>query len=179
MPGLSFSVIQQVITDALTSYVYQYLDAKSKPQETYTTFKAKGIKAENLTSALKKKGSLNYLTLIRTNIPDAPDAEGIAEPQTERLRYKIVGDPGSVDWRKKFGAFLQTVKADDWDDVYLDVSLEDERHRTVKLERDSEASEILFVRSEQVFLDHEIKACSKIVVPSLVDAARKLMTKPA
>lgn len=177
MPGLSLSVVKQIIAGALTDYKYAYEDKKGNEQETYSTFKALGQKSENLTDALKKKGSINYLTLTRTKIPDAPDSEGIAEPTLERLRYKIVGDPTSKGWREGLAKFVTKVREQEWDDVSLDLSLDDDRHRTVKLEREAEAAEIMFVRAEQVVVSRDLTPCTMEVVPELVEAAQKLMAK--
>ncbi|WP_019831147.1 hypothetical protein [Sphingomonas sp. PR090111-T3T-6A] len=177
MPGLSLSVVKQIIAGALNEYKYAYEDRKGNKQETYSTFKALGHKSENLTDTLKNKGSINYLTLTRTKIPDAPDSEGIAEPALERLRYKIVGDPTSKEWLAGLVKFANKVREDAWDDVSLDLSLDDDRHRTVKLEREAEAAEIMFVRAEQVFVSRDLPPCTMEVVPELIEAAKKLMAK--
>lgn len=177
IPGLSLSVISGIIKNALDSYKYPYKDKKGIEKETYSTYKAFGVKGESLTAALKNNSSINYLTLTRTSIPDAPDSDGIAEPQSERIRYRIVGDPSSPEWIKKLAVFKAKIRSEDWDDILLDISLDDDRHRTVKLDRESEASEIMFVRAEQVKLSKDIDPCTVEIVPDLVDAAKKLLEK--
>lgn len=174
--GLSITNIATLIRRILTGYGYQYLDRKQKAQETYCVFKMEGEKSESLTSALKKKSSLNYIQLARTTNVDAPDSGGIAEPQSERLRYRIVGDPRSPDWLKKFQSFISGVQAT-WDDVYLEMEMDDTKHRTVKLEREKQASEIMFVRSEQITLSKDANPCTMVVVPEIIAEARKIMAK--
>lgn len=175
IPGLSISVIKPIFGTILREYEYPYEDKKGEEQATYTIVKANGIKAEGLDSALKKKGSINYINLVRTNIPDAPDSDGIAEPQVERIKYKIIGDPKSSEWNAKLRAFIGRVRSEDWDDVYLELSLDDDRHRTVKIDRENEASEILFVRSEQVSIPVELKPCTQSIISEVVDASGKLL----
>jgi len=175
--GLSLSTVSSIIKKALDGYNYPYRDKKGIEKETYSTFKALGIKGESLTDALHNNSSINYLTLTRTKVPDAPDSDGIAEPQSERIRYKIVGDPKSPEWMKKLRLFETKIRSDDWDDIFLDISLEDERHRTVKLDREREAAEVMFVRSEQVSVERDLDPCTVDIVPELVSAAKKLIVR--
>lgn len=177
LPGLSLSTVSVIIKKALDTYTYPYKDKKGEEKDTYSTFKALGIKGESLTHALKNNSSINYLTLMRTTVPDAPDSDGIAEPQLEKIRYKIVGDPRDPDWMRRLMAFETKIKAEHWDDISLDISLEDERRRTVKVDRESEAAEVMFVRAEEVRLTRDLDPLTIEVVPELVDAAKKLLAK--
>ncbi|HEX8580215.1 MAG TPA: hypothetical protein VF655_11565 [Allosphingosinicella sp.] len=173
IPGLSASAVLGIVKSVLHDYKYPYKKGKES-LETNTVFKAEGVKASSLTDALKKKGSLDYLTLTRTLPPDVPDAGGIAEPQTQRIRYKIVGDPAQAGWQKKFKSFIEGTKAT-WDHVSVDITLEDDRHRTVRIDAEKEAAEILFVRSDLVFIKGDLNPCTMKVVPAIVDAAAKLL----
>jgi hypothetical protein len=177
MPGLSLSTIRPIIGLALNDFRYAYEDRKGNEKETYSTFKPYGLKAESLTAALKSKGSLNFLTLTRTKVPDAPDSEGIAEPQVEKIKYKIIGDPTAPEWRAKFATFVKNAREKEWDDITLDMSLEDDRHRTVKVDREAEAAEILFVRAEQIHVSEDLNPCTMKVVDALVTQATKLLAK--
>jgi hypothetical protein len=172
IPGISLSVIQAIIAPILHDYKYGYEDRKGEDQETYSTLKVEGVKSEKLTEALKTQ-TLNYVTLSRTQIPDVIDGDGIVEPMSEKIKFKIIGTPSSAGWRQKLDTWVKNAREAGWEDVSLDLSLEDDRHRTVKLERDKEATEILFVRSEQIALDNELKPCSLKVVPELAKKAIK------
>ena len=178
IPGLSMSVIKPIIAAALREYPYGFKNRTGEEQETYSAIKAEGVKSEALSNALKKQGSLDYLVLTRSNAPDAPDSDGIAEPQSERVRYKIVGDPRSEGWKAAFRDFISRAREADWDDISIQISLEDDRHRTIKIDRAEEASEILFVRSEQVRVSKELKPCTADVLDELVKAAITLIEKP-
>lgn len=178
IPGLSMSVIKPIIAVALREYPYSFTNKKGDDQETYSSIKAEGVKSEALSNALTKQSSLDYLVLTRSIAPDAPDSEGIAEPQSERVRYKIIGDPRTDGWKAGFRNFVTRAREADWDDISIQISLEDERHRTIKIDRSEEASEILFVRSEQVRVSKELKPCTADVLDCLVKAAVSLMQKP-
>jgi hypothetical protein len=173
IPGLSATTVLNIVRRVLHDFSYPYT-LRKKEFETNTTFKAVGIKSESLTDALKKKGSLDTLILTRTAPSNVPDGKGIAEPQSERVRYKIVGDPSSADWRTKFNDFVEGTKGT-WDHVAIEIQLEDTRHRTVRVDRKAEAAEILFVRSELAYFDNDLPPCSTNVVLRIVDAAAKLI----
>jgi hypothetical protein len=174
IPGISLSVVQAILSPILRDYKYGFEDKKGDDQETYSTLKVEGVKSESLTDALKKQ-TLNYLTLSRTKIPDAIDGDGIVEPMNEKIKFKILGEPSSPQWRAKLDAWVKNARVAGWEDVSLDLSLEDDRHRTIKLERDKEATEILFVRSEQITLKNELKPCSLKVVEELAEQAIKMI----
>lgn len=171
--GLSATTVLSIVRRVLHDFKYPYTH-KKKSLETNTTFKAEGIKSESLDNALRHKASLNYLVLTRTSAPDVPDAAGIVEPRSERAKYKIVGDPTSADWKAKFKNFVEGTR-ETWDQVSIEVQLEDDRQRTVILDRTNTAAEILFVRSELVYFKNDLPPCSTKVVLPIVDAASKLI----
>ena len=173
VPGLSASTILSIVRRVLHDFQYPY-NEKDKELETNTTLTAAGIKSQSLTDALKNKSSLNYLTLTKSTPTTAPDGAGIMKAQTERVKYKIVGDPASPEWQLKFKDFIEGTKAT-WDDVSVEIKLEDDRQRTVKIDRKKEAAEIMFVRAELVMFDEDLPPCSEEVVEAVMDAAIKLM----
>ena len=175
IPGLSLSAVSSIFGVLLNEYKYAYQQG-GEDKETYVTLKAEGMKSEFLTDALKKKSSLRYLTLTRAVPIDAPDAEGLAEPQNERVRYRIVGNPASPQWRKKLSDFVTGSKAD-WDQVSIDIALDDNRSRTVRLDKEDETAELLFVRSELEYLGGEVVSCSLTTVPLIIKAAKKVLSK--
>jgi hypothetical protein len=174
IPGISLSVVQAILSPILRDYKYGFLDRRGDDQETYSTLKVEGIKSESLNDALKTQ-TLNYLTLSKTTISDDIDGDGIVEPMNEKIKFKILGKPSSSQWREKFDAWVKNSRAAGWEEVSLDLSLEDNRHRTVKLDRNKEATEILFVRSEQITVTSELKPCSLKVVEEIVKQAIKII----
>jgi len=173
IPGLSATTVLGIVRRVLHDFKYPYT-VKKKSMETNTTFKAEGVKSENLDTALKNKSSLRYLTLTRTAPVDVPDGAGIVEPRSERARYKIVGDPTSDGWKKKFKNFVEGTKAS-WDQVAVEVQLDDDRHRTIVIDRDNAAAEVLFVRSQLVYFKDDLPSCSTSIVTRIVNASVKLM----
>lgn len=174
IPGISLSVVQAILSPILRDYKYGFEDKRGDDQETYSTLKVEGVKSESLTEALKTQ-TLNYLTLSRETTADAIDGDGIVEPMNEKMKFKILGEPSSLKWRKKLDAWVKNARAAGWEEVSLDLSLEDDRNRTVKLDRDKEATEILFVRSEQITVKGELKPCSLNVVQEFVKEALKIV----
>ncbi|RSU77404.1 hypothetical protein BRX37_05980 [Sphingomonas sp. S-NIH.Pt3_0716] len=175
IPGISFSRIKELIALCLREYTYPYEDKKKEQKDTYCCLKALGLKTEALTDALKKKGSINFITLTRTEVSGVPDSEGIAEAREVQVKYRVIGDPSGAAWRDKFTTFVAAARDEKWEDVRLDLNLDDERHKTVKLDRLAEASEILFVRAEQVQFTVPLENCTVSVVPAIVNASLKLM----
>jgi len=174
IPGLSATSIIAIISRVLMAYKYPYI-SKGKSLETTAIFRLEGLKSATLEDALKKEGSLDYLTLTRRVPTSVPDSSGIAEPQAERVRYKIVGDPSSKKWGKKFKEFVEGTKGT-WDHVTVDLTLSDNRHKTIRVDTEQEAAEILFVRSELVMIPGQsLRSCSTAIVQTVVDAARKLV----
>lgn len=176
IPGISLAAIQAILSPLLRDYSYGFQDKKGDDHETYSTLKVEGIKSESLSKALRTQ-TLNYLTLSRTTIPNAPDGDGIVEPMNDRMRYRIIGNPSDPAWTAKLHAFVKKVRGEGWEDVSLDLSLDDERHRTITLDRDQEAKEMLFVRSEQVKLLSELKPCTTTVIDEMVEKAIIVMEK--
>lgn len=175
VPGLSASLVMSIVGRVLNDFQYPYTDKKQE-LETNTVIRFMGVKSETLDEALKKKSALRYLTLVRTKPADAPDSEGIAEPQSERVRYKIVGDPTTTKWKNKFKEFVEGTSGT-WEEVSIVIDLDDERSRTVKIDRSNEAAEITFTRSEQVSFPRDLSPCSTTVVNPIVEAATKLLPK--
>ncbi|MEG3163801.1 hypothetical protein U1701_04265 [Sphingomonas sp. PB2P19] len=173
IPGLSATTVLGIVRRVLHDFKYPYT-LKKKSLDTNTTFKAEGVKSENLDAALKNKSALRYLTLTRTAAVDVPDGAGIVEPKSERARYKVVGDPTSARWKAKFKDFVEGTKGS-WDQVTVEVQLDDDRQRTVVIDRDNAAAEILFVRSELLTFKDDLPSCSTSVVTRIVNAAIKLM----
>ena len=167
IPGISLAVVQAIIAPILRDYSYEFSDKKGKDIDTYSVLKVEGIKSESLVEALKTQ-TLNYITLTRTVMLDAPDGEGIIEPMNEKMRYRVIGNPADPNWTERLEGFVKRARGQGWEDVCLDISLDDQRHRTVKIDRDQEAKEILFVRSEQVSVATELKPCTATILDEMV-----------
>lgn len=173
IPGISMAVVRRIISRALHEYQYEF-ERKKKKIDTYSTFKPVGVPSETLTGALKS-GNLNYVTLVRPAKPDFVDADGLFEPQTETMRIKVKGEVTGDNWRDYLPEFVRRAKAAGWTEFNVDLELDDDRRRTVKLDREDEAKEVLFVRSDELQFKTELDVCAVDVVEEVVRKALKLI----
>jgi hypothetical protein len=172
IPGISMAVLRRLLSNALREYPYQF-ERKKKAIETYATFKPEGLKSENMTNALKK-GQLNFVTLVRPAKAKFVDMDGLFKPEQEVMRLRVVGKIDSDNWRKALGRLVESASEEGWADFKVEIDLDDDRNRTVKLDRDAEAKEILFVRSEQAQFKTDLPACSVDIVGEVVEKAVKI-----
>lgn len=169
IPKLSFTLIQPILARALNDYNYDFKDKKGKDQSTYTVMKSVGVKDETVTNALKG-GYLGYITLVRPADASFVDGEDF-EAVSERMRIRIKKDINRKEWFKKLGKLAQGARRNGWDDFQIDLHLEDDRKKTVKIERGQEGKEIVFVRAEQISVPKDLPVCSTNVRMDLVAAA--------
>lgn len=168
VPGISLAAIEPIIASALREYPYDYTDRRGQSAETYCTVKSAGIKSATLADSLKR-GHINYLTLIRPADPNLVDAEGIFHPMDQRMKIKI--DKTTIDNKgffDKLGDYIKGAQDEGWEHFDVDVTFENERHRTIKVERDQAAQEVLFVKAEEVTVIKELSLCTTTIVDELI-----------
>ncbi len=169
IPGIHMAAIRRLVVKALHEYPYEFMRGK-QTIETHSTFKPQGIKSESMTNALKT-GRVNFVTLSRPAKPKWVDADGMFKPEQEILKLRVEGSLDAENWKDTLFGLVKKAKADGWADFKVDIDLDDNRSRTVKLDRDEEAAEILFVRAEQVFFETELAACSVDIIDEVVRKA--------
>lgn len=169
IPGISMAVVRRLISNALREYPFNFQKGK-KQIETYITFKPVGVKSETMDHALKK-GRINFVTLSRPAKPTFVDAGNLFRPENEVLRLRVVGKIDGKNWKAVFSNLVSKARKDGWADFKVDVDLDDQRSRTVKIDRDEEAKEILFVRSETADFKTALPACSVDIVDEVVQKA--------
>jgi len=173
IPGISMAVLRRVIAHSLADYRYEF-ERKKKAIETYSTFKPTGVPSETLTGALKS-GSLEYVNLVRPAKADFVDADGLFQPQIETMRLKVEGEITSDNWQKLLPDFIKKARVAGWTDFSVDLELDDNRRRTVKMDKQEEAKEVLFVRSEEIAFETELEVCSINIIPEVVSKVLKLI----
>lgn len=173
IPGIAMAVVRRIIGQCLHDYEYDF-ERKKKQINTYSTFKPVGVPSETLSGALKG-GTLSFITLVRPAKADFVDADGLFHPQTETMRIKVDGEISSGNWRDHLPAMFRKAKAAGWTDFSVDLELNDQRRRTVKLDRQDEAKEVLFVRSDELNFQTELDVCSVDIVEEVVTKALKLV----
>jgi hypothetical protein len=118
-----------------------------------------------------KKGQVNFVTLSRPAKPNFVDADGLFRPEQEVLKLRVVGKIDGKAWKTVFSNLVGRAREDGWADFRVDIDLSDNRSKTVKIDRDEEAKEILFVRSELADFKTSLPACSVDIVPEVVQKA--------
>lgn len=176
MPGISIVSVQSIIARALRDYPYDFKDKKGENQNSYTVIKSTGVKSETLSDALKK-GSLNFVTLIRPGDAGIVDGDGIFEPVDQRMKIKIKDVAIDKDFFEKLDDFVKGARAQGWEQFDVDINLDDERRRTVTLERDEDAKDVLFVRAEEIAVKDELQFCATIINDELVTHMQQVMQK--
>jgi hypothetical protein len=172
IPGISMAAVRRLMTNAMNSYTHTFYRG-GKEIETSSSFVPQGVKSESMTNALKK-GHLGFVTLSRPAKSTVADAGDPFKEEREVLRLSVKGEIDHRNWKKIFADFVAKAKAKGWEDFKVDVNLDDSRSRTVRIDRDDEASEILFIRSEQASFKVELQTCSDVYVPEVVEKALKI-----
>ncbi len=158
----------------MKKYEYSFQRTKKTTEDTYTVFKPTGLPSETLSNALNT-GELKFIKLVRKAKPDFVDCEGLFEPVTESMQIRVKGQITGDTWRKRLKDLIEGAKREGWEDFNLDIDLPDKRSRTVKLERNAEAEEILFVRSEQIDFATALDVCTLGVIDEVVSKAVKML----
>lgn len=132
--------------------------------------KALGLKSETMEGALRK-GEIDYVTLVRPANPKFVDAEGIFEPTTETMKLRVKQKITPQNYTDSISKLFKSAKENGWEQFNIDIALDDKRKRTVKVEKDQEAKELLFVRSEHAAFKKEIPVCSARINENVAEKA--------
>jgi len=158
IPGLSMATVREVIAMILIDYEYKF-EKKKKQESTYCTVKAEGIKSETVADALKT-GKANFITLTRPAPAKYTDGDGLWVPQNDVMKLRVTGEIQDQNWKSKIGGLLNIAKSDGWEKLNVEISLPEDRTRSVSLDKMQDAKEILFVKADRVDLTTEIGVCS-------------------
>lgn len=169
IPGISMACVRRIIAVAMSDYVHTFKRGKSWI-ETRSSFTPTGVKSETMTKALER-GRLGFVTLSRPAKADFVDGDGAFKAEREVLRLRITGVIDKQNWRGKFANLVSHAREKGWDDFKVDINLDDNRSRTVDIDRTDEASEILFVRSESATFKVTLDTCSSTFVDEIVEKA--------
>lgn len=166
IPGLPLSVIQPIFARALNEYKYEFTDKRGREQETHTVLRVQGVKSESVTDALRT-GHFGYITLSKP--ADAPfiDSEDTFKPLDQKMKIRIQQELEPKTWIDVLGKLARNARNDGWDGFQVDLTMDDDRRKTIKVDRGQEGKEILFVRAEQVHIKNtDLPTCS----PNVIDA---------
>lgn len=159
IPGLSMATVREVIATLLVDYEYKFERKPGKKESTYCTVKAEGLKSETVAAALKT-GKASWITLTRPAPAKYIDGDGLWVPVTDTMKLRVKGVIEEANWKAKIGHLIETAKGDGWENFNVEISLPDDRSRSVRLDKIQDAKEIMFVKSDRVDLSKEILVCS-------------------
>jgi hypothetical protein len=176
IPGINMSLVQQIIAQALHEYPYDYQIGKRKIKtlETVCLVKAEGLKSETISGALKE-GKIDFITFIKPAPAKYVDADGLWEPMNDVMRLKVKGKIDADGWQDKIGALVDEARADGWEDFNIEIDLGNKRSKTIALDREQDAKEILFVKSEEIEVATELSPCSVDLQDEVINSCLALM----
>jgi hypothetical protein len=175
IPGLSMGTLWTIFRKILAAYPYDYTDKNGEIQETTASLKYEGIKSESFAEALKK-GVLS-IKLSRPVPADVIDGEGLVEPGRQTATLKIKAQLDTDTMLEKLSAWRDQAHKNGWTDFGVDLELDNKRQKTVKIDREAEAKEILFVRSEQIVFKTALRSCAPDIVPEFVIKSIELLRR--
>jgi hypothetical protein len=169
VPGIGRTYVHHLLRIVLHGVEYEYADAKNNIGMTYTVVKFEGMPSETLAAALKG-GGMNYLELERAPDLAGLDNEGIsARPIVLRLTVKAEA--------KNRMALVTNVrawgKAHNWPDLRVQVRTSEDKTRVVKVAREADAGDTLFLKAELVQTKGEMKPATDEINKELAQHATK------
>jgi hypothetical protein len=175
IPGLSIATLWTVLRQIFSSYPYNYTDKGGEVQETTASLKYEGIKSESFANALNK--GVMSIKLSRPVPADIIDGEGLVEPGRQTATLKIKAQLDTETMLEKLTAWRDQAHKNGWTEFGVDLELGDKRQKTVKIDREAEAKEILFVRSEQIAFKTALRSCAPDIVPEFVTKSIELLKR--
>jgi hypothetical protein len=173
IPGLSMGAVREIIGLALNEYKIDFLKDNVK-HETHFTFRPTPIKSETLTSALKRGGA-SFVTLTKPADAGFVDGDDTFCPETETMRIRVIGELTDRNWQQKIGDLITRASSEGWVDSSVDLALENGKRKTVKMEREIAAKEVIFVLAEEVVVANPLQPCSTQEVNELVGEMLKVI----
>lgn len=172
VPGLNISSVQFLLRQIFQNSPYDFKHPSTgKPASTHATFRAFGLKSENFkNSLLKSRWSSVTLTKPANDLLTDGVAGVKAKPQ--KIELKISADLPPSEYFKTLEKLVKKAGEDHWDGFLVDLRFpEDDRKKSVAVDREDLGKEILFVRSHLRELPIDLDNCSKEIVPEVVEAA--------
>jgi hypothetical protein len=167
VPGLSIGSIMPIISLAMREHRYDFKDSKGEASSSYTIVKYAGKQSETMEGALKK-GRLNLVTLVRPAPSSMVDTSGLFKPKDQRLEVRIdrsLKEPKVLD---RLADYIKRAREAGWSEFDVELEYEDERTKTVTLEREDEAKEVMFIRATQIHVVNDLISCATKPVDELI-----------
>ncbi|WP_419830623.1 hypothetical protein [Methylobacterium sp.] len=174
MPGLGRTYMEKLLSEIVSAHTYSYTDRHGEEKQTHTLLELLGLKAESLGNAMRES-TVQNITLVRPGSLAGLDTEGMAVPRDQRMKVLLRATPEkTIDVLKKI---IPWAKQNNWKDILVRVDMPEERSRVVSVARSADASDVLFVRSEQVTVVKDLDLCTDDCNPQLVEEAEKIFLR--
>lgn len=169
VPGLGSSYMRTVMDDVVKSYEYDAKDKRGQIIKTATKVEFFGVPSRSLNDAISKNG-FDFIELVRTPDVSGLDTAGLTV-RPERLRfYPARSTRGDKDVFKRVHDWA---KKNSWNDMSVQVK-ELDKSKVVRVDREEDAANVLFVRAELVRSKSDIGSCTDVVNDELVALAKKM-----
>ncbi|WP_156883499.1 hypothetical protein [Salipiger mucosus] len=172
VPGLSMNSVQHLLRQIFRERPYFFKHPKTgKPVETNATIKAAGLKSEAFEKSLKQS---KWRSVVLTKPAKAVVTDGVplATAKPEKLEIKISPDLDKSKYLPYLKKLATNAREDFWEGFRVDLEFpEDERRKSIAVDRDDVGKDILFIRSYLRQIPVDLDNCSKDIVPEVVAAA--------
>src|SRR5690606_30121153 len=97
------------------------------------------------------------------------------QPLNEYMRIRVRGEVTKDNWKRVIGFLANRARDAGWEEFKVDVQFENNRKRTVKIDRNNAAKEVLFIKSEEIKLKKPLVNCAIKVSREVVEESLKLL----
>lgn len=157
IPGLSASAVVGVLRKIAMESEYECNDDRGKLLKTYTVIKCDGYSSESLEAALQQ-GRITNIDLSKE--PDSDlEQDGAYAPSRQRVKLKVSEAITAHNWTRRIGEILSLSKKKGFDDLRVTIDFNDKRSKTISIDREANATELMLVRSKQFSFVNGLDTC--------------------
>lgn len=158
VPGLSASAVVGVLKKIASASTYECQDDRGRKLETYTIINCDGYSSESLAKALEN-GRIDYIDLWKDPDEDL-ERDGAYAASRQKVTLKTYEPITPENWKSKFSEIFSIADKKGFDDVKVRIDFNDDRRsRTISIDRDKDAAEMLFVRSKLFNFNEDLDLC--------------------
>lgn len=157
IPGLSASAVVGILRMISSKTKYECFDDKGKPLETYTVIQCDGYSSESLEDSLTT-GRINHIDLSRDPEKDL-EQDGAYIPSKQHVKLKVSEAITRDNWKRRISEIMKISDKNGYDDVRVTIDFDDNRSKTITIDRSAEAAEVMLVRSKQFDFATDLDLC--------------------
>ena len=169
-PGISTTYIKSFFRQVLKAAPYTSNDKRGQEIEATCIPDFQGHPSESVEDALHE-GVIRQVHLVKPG--------EITEFDGEHIEVKSIVQQLKIKGRGK--AVMSAItdlwdrNKNDWSEMRVQIESAEKKSRIVHIEREEEAAQVLYVKSELVFLKRKIDACCESVHDELVGKAKAIL----